>query len=95
MDCSLPGFSVHGIFQARVLEWVAISFSRGSPNPGTEPRSPALQADTLPSEPSGKPLLSGGMHQLDFAVGSSGKELAYQRKRCKRHKFDPWVRKIP
>ena len=29
MDCSLPGFSVHGIFQARVLEWVAISFSRG------------------------------------------------------------------
>ena len=30
MDCSLPGFSVHGIFQARVLEWVAVSFSRGS-----------------------------------------------------------------
>ena len=30
MDCSLPGFCVHGIFQARVLEWVAISFSRGS-----------------------------------------------------------------
>ena len=30
MDCSLPGSSVHGIFQARVLEWVAISFSKGS-----------------------------------------------------------------
>ena len=30
MDCSLPGSSVHGIFQARVLEWVAISFCRGS-----------------------------------------------------------------
>ena len=30
MDCSPPGSSVHGIFQARVLEWVAISFSRGS-----------------------------------------------------------------
>ena len=30
MDCSLPGFSIHGIFQARVLEWVAVSFSRGS-----------------------------------------------------------------
>ena len=29
MDCSLPGSSVHGIFQARILEWVAISFSRG------------------------------------------------------------------
>ena len=30
MDCSLPGFSVHGILQARILGWVAISFSRGS-----------------------------------------------------------------
>ena len=33
VDCSLPGFSNHGIFQARVLEWVAISFSRGSSRP--------------------------------------------------------------
>ena len=33
VDCSLPGFSVHGIFQARVLEWVAVSFSRGSSQP--------------------------------------------------------------
>ena len=33
MDCSLPGSSVHGIFQARILEWVAISFSRGSSQP--------------------------------------------------------------
>ena len=33
MDCSLPGSSVHEIFQARVLEWVAISFSRGSSRP--------------------------------------------------------------
>ena len=30
MDCSLPGSSVHGIFQAKILEWVATSFSRGS-----------------------------------------------------------------
>ena len=33
MDCSLPGFSIQGIFQARVLEWVAISLSRGSSQP--------------------------------------------------------------
>ena len=33
MDCSLPGFSLHGILQARVLGWVAISFSRGSSQP--------------------------------------------------------------
>ena len=33
MDCSLPGSSIHGIFQARILEWVAVSFSRGSSRP--------------------------------------------------------------
>ena len=33
MVCSLSGFSIHGIFQARVLEWIAISFSRGSSRP--------------------------------------------------------------
>ena len=54
MDCSLPVSSVHGIFQARVLEWVAISFSRDLPNPGIKPGSPALQADVLLSEPPGK-----------------------------------------
>ena len=37
MDCSPPGSSVHGIFQARVLEWVAISFSRGSSQLRIEP----------------------------------------------------------
>ena len=87
-------YTVHGILQARALEWVAFSFSRGSsqprdrtqvsriaggfftiwatreaqeywgglpfsspgdlPNPGIEPRCPALQADALPSEPPGK-----------------------------------------
>ena len=49
-DGSLTGFSGHGILQARILEWVAILFSRGSPNPGIEPRSPTLQADSLLSE---------------------------------------------
>ena len=45
MDCSLPGSSVHGILQGRILAWVAISYSRGSPQPGIEPpylESPAL-----------------------------------------------------
>ena len=50
VDCSPPGSSIHGILQARILEWVAISFSRGSSRPGIEPRSPALQADALTSE---------------------------------------------
>ena len=55
MDCSLPGSSVRGILQARVLEWVALPSSGDIPDRGTEPRSPALQADSLPSEPPGKP----------------------------------------
>ena len=42
MDCSLPGSSVHGIFQERVVEWGAITFSRDLPRPGTKPLSPAL-----------------------------------------------------
>ena len=54
MDYSLSGSSVHGIFQARVLDWVAISFSMDLPDPGIEPRSPALRADTLLSEPTRK-----------------------------------------
>ena len=54
MDCRRPGSSIHGIFQTRILEWVAISFSRDLPDPGVEPMSPSLQADALPSEPPGK-----------------------------------------
>ena len=57
VNCSLSGSSVHGIVQARILEWVAISFSRDLPHPGIEPGSLALQADSLPSEPPEKPLL--------------------------------------
>ena len=55
MDCSPPGSSVHGILQARILEWVTISYSRES-SARMEPGSPTLQADSLPSEPPGKPL---------------------------------------
>ena len=41
--------------QARILEWAAISLSRESSQPAIEPRSPALQVESLPSEPPGKP----------------------------------------
>ena len=50
MNSSLLGSSVHGILQPRILEWVATSFSRGYPDPGIEPQSPTLQADSLPTE---------------------------------------------
>ena len=53
MNCSLPGSSVHGILQARILEWVAMPFFRGS----SHPRSPTLQVDFFfsLSKPPGKP----------------------------------------
>ena len=51
MDCNPPGSHVHGIPQARMLEWVAISSSWDLPDPGIEPGFPALQADALPAEP--------------------------------------------
>jgi len=54
MDCSLPGSSVQGILQARILEWVAIPFPEDLPNPGIEPMSPELQVDSLLPEPPGK-----------------------------------------
>ena len=76
--CSLPVSSVHGVFQARVLEWIATSSPGDLPNPGTEPRSPILQAHALPSEPPGKPHTA-----RDQAVPGRPCE----RSHCKPHKW--------
>ena len=51
MDHSLPGFSVHGILQARIPKWVAMPSSRGS----FQPRDPTIKEDSLPLTPPGKP----------------------------------------
>ena len=48
-----PDSSVHGISEAGILQWVAVSFSRDPLDPRIEPGSPILQADSLPSEPPG------------------------------------------
>ena len=55
MDCSLRDSSIHGIFQAKVLEWGATAFSRGS----SQPRDRTLQADSLSAEPPEKPKNTG------------------------------------
>ena len=69
-DYSPPGPFVH-YKQARILERVVIPFSRGFSKPGIEPGSPALQSDSLPSEPPGKPR---GMRSSIVRAGlSSGK----------------------
>ena len=54
IDCSLPGSSVYGILQGRILEWIAMSSSRGSSQPRDQTQDAALQADSLPSESPGK-----------------------------------------
>ena len=56
MDYNVPGSSAHGVLQARILEWVAISSPGDIPDPGIEPTSPvspALHVDSLLTEPSG------------------------------------------
>ena len=99
MDWSLPGFVFHGIFQTRILEWVSISYSKGS-----SWASDCLlqflhwQVDPLP------------LHHLRSTegtyfniikwvqasqVGASRKEPACQCRRHRRSGFNPWVWKIP
>ena len=65
MDCSLPGSSVHGVLQARILEWVAVSFSRGSSPSKYQTQVSALQADSFPYEPPGKPSVQ--MESVNFS----------------------------
>ena len=57
MDCSLPGSSVHGFFQARILEWLPFPSPGDRPDPRIEPESLALQADSLPLHHQGSPNL--------------------------------------
>ena len=55
MDCSLPGFSVHGISQARILQWVAISFSRGCSQPRYRTCVSCIVGKFFTPEPPGEP----------------------------------------
>ena len=56
MDYSRPGFSAHGILQARILEWVAIPFSRGSSQPRDQTQVSCIVGGFFTLEPSGKPV---------------------------------------
>ena len=76
VDCSLPGSTVHGILQERILEWVAIPFSRGSFQARIDPRCPALHTDSLPSESPGKPIVFSNIPVKSYSspVSSNGQE---------------------
>ena len=56
MDCSSPGSSVMGFSRQEYGRWVPFPSPGDLPDPGIEPRSPALKTDSLPSEPPGKPI---------------------------------------
>ena len=78
--CDPMDYTVHGILQARTLEWVAFPFSRGS----SQSRSPALQVDSLPDEPQGKPknteVGSLSLLQWTFPTKESSRGLLYHRR---------------
>ena len=84
MDCSLPGSSLRGILRQGYWSGLAFSSLGDLPNPGPEPRSPALQAYSLPSEPF---FTSWGL-----PLWFSSSRICLQ---CERPGSDPWVGKIP
>ena len=77
MVCSPPGSSVHGMFQSRILEWVAFPCSGDLPDPGIKPESPALAGRFFTTEPAGdytlikknedKAALESGISQRDHS----------------------------
>ena len=70
MDCSLPSSSVHGILQARILEWVAISSSRGSSCPKDLTQISCIAGRFFPAEPAGIVLQTGNIFTVDYiAIG--------------------------
>ena len=95
MDCSPPGSSVHGIFPAGILEWVAIPYSKTSSWPKDRIHVSCIAGRYFTSEPPGKPnwSLFSTCKLVDGSLpGSSVVESACQHRR---RKFDSWVRKIP
>ena len=80
MDCSLPGFSIHGIFQARVPEWVAISFSRASsPTQGSNPGLPHCRQILYPLSHQGSPGSTGSTTHFPFSTSLQPKRITLSK----------------
>ena len=107
VDCSLPDSSVHGIFQAKTLEWVAISFSRGSSQARVRTFVSYFGKWTFNHWVTQEVQLQARgwfisfynwdhtIYIMRFPGGSVVKESTCQCKRPRRLRLDPWVRKIP
>ena len=79
MDCSLLGSSVHGILQTRILEWVAVPFSRGSSHSRDRTQVPLIAGRFLPSEPPEKPKNTGVGNQWICPTQESNQGLLHCR----------------
>ena len=82
--CDPMNYRVHGILQSSILEWIAFPFPRDLPNSGFKPRSSALQVDSLPAEPQGKPKITGvgtlSLLQRIFPTQESNRGLLHCRR---------------
>ena len=98
MDCSLPGSSVHGILQARIQEWVAIPFSRGSSQCRNWTQFSCIVSRFLTIWATREALhVTGGTVKDVHAFVCTSLAAQWQRihLQCRRLRFDSWVRKIP
>ena len=95
LDCSPPGTSVHGILQAEYWSGLPCLSPGDLPNPGIQSSSPALQADSLPPEPPGKPMNtrvgSLSLFQGIFLTQESNQGLLHHRQilYCLSHQRSP------
>ena len=85
-------YTVHGIHQARILEWVAFPFSRGSSQLRDRTSSPALQADSLPLAPTGKPMALLSLVIIQYKDSQGGSlEVLVGLQRDSRANFSCWI----
>jgi len=101
MDCSPPDSCVYGNFQARILEWVAFSFSRGLPDSGITPISPASPGRFFTTEPPEKPSNSAGeslkmcsFHQISHFAPSTASQNSWDLKVCSKDIFTKQWREL-
>ena len=96
MDCSPPGSSIHGIFQARVLEWGAIALDLSNYTIVSSWYFLLSHTHQTWRKRDHKPR-NADMYRLkrDFPGGSAVKHLPAMWETCRRHGFKPWVTKIP
>ena len=89
MDCSPPGSSVHGILQARILEWVAISSSSGPSWPRDWTRVSCRQADCLLSEPPERPYILRNLGNLIAQIRDGWRRMREIRTRERSREWFP------